>query len=388
MQTLTVKCKLVLSKEHRDALDATMRAFAAACNDAIAVGRRLNTASNIRIHRVCYSDLKARHGLTANLAVRAIARAASILKIKERRNSTVRPTSIDYDARIFSFREADWTVSLSTVQGRIRVPLHIGDYQRTLLSSRKPTSAVVWKTRQGDYYIGIHINVETPPPEDEHGWIGVDLGIASIATLSDGTVFSGDQIERVRARYERTRRSLQRKGTRGAKRVLKRLSGRERRFQQSINHTISRRIVDRAIAEGKGVRLEDLSGIRKRVRARNKSQRRRIHRWAFHDLRTKIAYKCALAGVPFELIDPRYTSQRCPVCGHVEKANRKSQSEFVCRLCGLEANADVVGAINIALGGVVNRPEVALASVLTVLHGQNRNGSKSSYKPMTSVVGS
>jgi len=72
----------------------------------------------------------------------------------------------------------------------------------------------------------------------------------------------------------------------------------------------------------------------------------------------------------------------------VEKANRKSQSEFVCRLCGLEANADVVGAINIALGGVVNRPEVALASVLTVLHGQNRNGSKSSYKPMTSVVGS
>jgi len=370
MQTLTVKCKLVLSKEQREALDTTMRAFAAACNDAIAVGRRLNTASNIRIHRVCYSDLRARHGLTANLAVRAIARAAGILKVKKRQCSTVRPTSIDYDARIFSFREADWTVSLSTVQGRIRVPIAVGAYQKRLLSSRKPTSAVVWKTRQGDYYIGIHINVETPPPEDEHGWIGVDLGIVNIATLDDGTAFSGDQIERVRARYERTRRSLQRKGTRGAKRVLKRLSGRERRFQQSINHTISRRIVDRAIAEGKGVRLEDLSGIRKSVRVR-KSQRRRIHRWAFYDLRIKIAYKCALAGVPFELIDPRYTSQRCPVCGHTERANRKSQSKFVCRSCGLEANADVVGAINIALGGAVNHPEVALVDVETVLHGQD-----------------
>ncbi|NP_835644.1 hypothetical protein Rm378p057 [Rhodothermus phage RM378] len=107
MQTLTVKCKLVLSKEQREALDTTMRAFAAACNDAIAVGRRLNTASNIRIHRVCYSDLRARHGLTANLAVRAIARAAGILKVKKRQCSTVRPTSIDYDARIFSFREAN-----------------------------------------------------------------------------------------------------------------------------------------------------------------------------------------------------------------------------------------------------------------------------------------
>ncbi|QXD14577.1 transposase [Rhodocaloribacter litoris] len=367
MQTLTIKCKPILSDEERGAIDATMEAFAAACNDAIRVGREMGTTSNVRIHHACYKDLRANHGLTANLAVRAIARAAGILKVRKRRRSTVRPTSIDYDARIFSFREADWTVSLSTISGRIRVPIRVGDYQKQLLSGRKPKSAVVWKTRQNEYYIGIHVDVEAPPPgfEEKHGthdasrWIGVDLGIVNIATLDDGTAFSSDTLEETRTRYHRTRRSLQRKGTRGARCVLRRLSGKERRFQQAVNHEISRRIVDKAAAEGKGVRLEDLSGIRDRMRVR-KSQRRRHHGWAFYDLRSKIEYKCALAGVPFEMVDPRYTSRRCPVCGHTEKANRKSQSEFRCRSCGLEAHADMIGAINISLGGAVNRPEVAL----------------------------
>lgn len=197
MQTLTVKCKLVLSDEERAAIDATMEAFAAACNDAIAVGREIGSTSNVRIHGECYYDLREKHGLTANLAVRAIARAAGILKVKKRKNSTVRPTSIDYDARIFSFRESDWTVSLSTVNGRIRVPIDIGDYQRDLLRGRKPTSAVVFKARTGGYYVGIHVDVETPPPdlEEEHGWIGVDLGIVQLATLDDGTAFSAEQVD-------------------------------------------------------------------------------------------------------------------------------------------------------------------------------------------------
>ncbi|RMF53943.1 MAG: transposase, partial [Bacteroidetes bacterium] len=315
--------------------------------------------------------------------------AAGILKVKRRRNSTVRPTSIDYDARIFSFREADYTVSLSTVRGRIRVPVGVGDYQKQLLSGRKPTSAVVFKTRQGEYFIGIHVDVETPPPDfgEEHGWIGVDLGIVNIATLSDGTAFRGEPLEQTRTRYHNTKRSLQRKGTRGARRVLRRLSGRERRFQQVVNHEVSKRIVERAKVEGKGVRLEDLSGIRDRMHVR-KSQRRRHHTWAFYDLRAKIEYKCALSGVPFEVVDPRYTSRRCPICGHTEKANRTSQREFRCRSCGLEANADVIGAINISLGGAAGRPEVALVDVEGIAHSVDSGETESSYNPPSLGCGS
>jgi IS605 OrfB family transposase len=362
--TITVKCTLDLTEGQRSAIETTMEAFAAACHDALNVGREAGTTSNVKIHDRCYYDLREDHGLPANLAVRAIARAAGILKVKERRHSTVRPTSIDYDAHTFSFKEADWSISLSTVEGRQKpIALDIGDYQRNLLEGRKPKSAVVFKKRINGvwtYYAGIHIDVEEPPPDldDDHAWIGVDLGIVQLATLDDGTSFSGEEVDRVRDRYNRTRASLQSKGTKGAKRVLRRLRGRERRFQQSVNHRISKRIVEKARAEGKGVRVEDLSGIRDRMHIR-RSQRYRHHSWAFYQLRQFLEYKAALAGVPFETVDAAYTSRTCPECGHEEKANRKSQSRFVCQACGHEENADVVGARNISFGGVVNRPEVA-----------------------------
>ena len=327
--TITVQCKLDLTGEQRSAIDNTMEAFAAACNDALNVGREAGTTSNVRIHDRYDYDLREDHGLPANLAVRAIARAAGILKGKERRPSTVRPTSIDYDARTFSFKEADGSISLSTTQGRQKpIALDIGDYQRNVLEGQ-PKSAVVFKKRiNGDwtYYAGIHIDVEEPP-----------------ADLDDGTSFSGEEVDRVRDRYNRTRASLQSKGTTGCKKVLRRLRGRERRFQQSVNHRISKRIVEKARAEGKGVRVEDLSGIRGRMRVR-RSQRYRHHSWAFYQLQTFIRYKCALAGVPFEAVDAAYTSRTCPECGHQDKANRKSQDRFVCQACGHEENADVVGA--------------------------------------------
>ncbi len=360
--TITVKCRLELTEEQRRAINETMGAFASACNDALDVGREAGTTSNIRIHDRCYYQLREDHGLPANLAVRAIARAAGILKVKERRHSTVRPTSIDYDARTFSFKEVDWSISLSTTQGRQRpIALDIGDYQRDLLEGRKPKSAVVFKKRINGtwtYYAGIHIDVEEPPPDldEDHAWIGVDLGIVQLATLDDGTSFSGEEVDRVRDRYNRTRASLQSKGIRGARKLLRRLKGRERRFQKSINHRISKRIVQKAKEEGKGVRVEDLSGIRDGIRVR-RSQRYRHHSWAFYQLRTFLRYKCALAGVPFETVDAAYTSRTCPECGHEEKANRKSQSRFVCQSCGHEENADVVGAKNVARGGACQPPQ-------------------------------
>ena len=360
--TITVKCKLDLTGDQRSAIDNTMEAFAAACNDALNVGREAGTTSNVKIHDRCYYDLREDHGLPANLAVRAIARAAGILKVKERRHSTVRPTSIDYDARTFSFKEADWSISLSTVEGRQKpIALDIGNYQRNLLEGRKPKSVVVFKKRINGvwtYYAGIHIDVEEPPPDldDDHAWIGVDLGVVQLATLDDGTSFSGEEVDRVRDRYNRTRASLQSKGTKGCKKVLRRLRGRERRFQQSVNHRISKRIVEKAKAEGKGIRVEDLSGIRDRMHIR-RSQRYRHHSWAFYQLRTFIRYKCALAGVPFEMVDAAYTSRTCPECGHEEKANRKSQSRFVCQACGHEEHADVVGARNVKSGGVCQPPQ-------------------------------
>ena len=134
----------------------------------------------------------------------------------------------------------------------------------------------------------------------------------------------------------------------------------EARFRRDVNHQISKKLVAKAKGTGRGIGLENLKGIRDRTQFR-KPQRARISSWSFFQLRSFVEYKAGLAGVPIVLVDPRNTSRTCPECGHCEKANRKSQSEFECRHCGYSANADFVGARNIGsrARAAVNRPMVA-----------------------------
>ena len=129
-------------------------------------------------------------------------------------------------------------------------------------------------------------------------------------------------------------------------------------LRRDINHQISKLLVEKAKDTGRAIALEDLGGIRDRVTVR-KSQRARHHSWSFFQLRSFIEYKAKRAGVPLVLVDPRNTSRTCSVCGHCEKKNRKSQSEFVCRSCGHSMNADVNAALNIGEKGAFNLPMVS-----------------------------
>ena len=117
-----------------------------------------------------------------------------------------------------------------------------------------------------------------------------------------------------------------------AKRKLKALSGRERRFKANTNHTIAKKIVAKATDTGRGVAIEDLEGIRNRTRFRKK-QRDRMNKWAFAELRGYIEYKAALAGVKVQPVDPRNTSRRCPECNHVSGKNRIRREVFLCDEC-------------------------------------------------------
>jgi transposase len=101
-----------------------------------------------------------------------------------------------------------------------------------------------------------------------------------------------------------------------------------------------------------------LSGIRTRVTAR-RPQRATLHSWAFRQLRSFVEYKARCEGVPMVLVDPRNTSRTCPNCGHVDKANRKSQSQFSCVVCGHAGLADHIAACNIGSRAAVNLPNVA-----------------------------
>ncbi len=174
----------------------------------------------------------------------------------------------------------------------------------------------------------------------------MDLGIVNIATTSTGYRAAGRGLNRHRKRQQDLRRKLQAKGTQSAKRLLKRRNRREQRHAANVNHIISKKIVTTAERTGRGIALEDLSGIRDRVRLR-KDQRAQLHSWSFHQLGAFIAYKARRAGVPLVYVDPAYTSQQCSQCGHIDRRNRQSQATFACRACGFFANADDNASHNI-----------------------------------------
>jgi len=343
----TVVCKLKVSSEQAEALDATLKAFAYACNYVLDKAKELKTGNKFKLQQACYYDLKAKFRLTANLAVRAIARASDAYKARKDKVKGFKPNSVSYDQRIFRFIEPKEMVSLSTVKGRIKVPLAIGNYQRHLLKGQKPTHAYLVR-RGGDFYINIILSTPVPGPRrrDNCQVVGVDLGINNLATCSNDLRFSGKKAMHIRRRFQALRSALQKKGTRGARKLLKRLSGKESRMIRWINHNISRRIVD-SLTEGDVIVMEKLTGIRGRTKVR-KEQRYIHNSWPFVQLQRFIEYKALERGIVVLYVDPRNSSRTCPRCG--QPAIRNSH-DFHCPSCGYRNHADFAASYELSRRG-------------------------------------
>ncbi|WP_293277229.1 transposase [Microcoleus sp. PH2017_14_LAR_D_A] len=233
-QVLTVSCKLQVMPEQSIKIDATLQAFANACeyvNQTVSP----TLTNELAMQSLIYHDVRDMFGLSAQLAIHAIRRVSGNRKTAQKDGKPVNkftPTSVTYDARIFSFREKDWTVSLTTTGGRERFVLAIGNYQLGLLKGQNPKTATLCKRNDGSYYLNIQLEsmpVE-PPPSDRV--LGCDLGRTDIAVTSDGDTFSGKQITQVRNHYAKLRANLQQKATKGTRssrrrcrELLKRLSG-------------------------------------------------------------------------------------------------------------------------------------------------------------------
>lgn len=359
METVrTIVCKLAPTTEQVAKLNATLVAFAKGCDFAADVARRINSTNKVKVQQEGYHALRKTTGLSSNLAIRAIARACAALKVPAKMHSAFEPTSIDYDARIFAFHEWNWTFGLTLLSGRERIATMLGERQKSMLKGRPPTSATLVKRRDGGFYLHVPIKDESPEPVAINDHLGVDLGVANIATDSDGNQHSGKPVDDIRRKHNLQRKRLQRKGTQGAKKKLVRMRQKESLFRRHQNHVISKRIVESAKRTGRGIALEKLLGIRTRIRARGGDAFNRLSGWAFAQLAGFVAYKAIGAGVLVAYVNPRNTSRTCAVCGHCAKANRKSQSEFLCKGCGYTANADENAAKNIAFlaQGTSNAP--------------------------------
>ena len=142
--------------------------------------------------------------------------------------------------------------------------------------------------------------------------------------------------------------ALQKKGTKSAKRHLKRVRGKQARFRRNNDHILSKRIVGTA-ERGATIVLENLTDIRKRSKVKRKTEAsRRVHSWSFAQLKSFIEYKAEERGCRVVAVDPRHTSQACSCCGHTVRSNRRSRGRFECRACGFELHADLNAARNIA----------------------------------------
>lgn len=368
----TVSIKLDIDG-HEQALQETQKRFNEAASWIAQVCWDEGITNTNTAHHRVYGETRSRFRLGAQLAVCARAKAVEAIHTvniqQKHRKPDTKPVScpqfgprgsIRYDARTYRLMSLD-RVSLNTIDGRIVCKMLLGKRQHDMLVDQ------TWKIggaeltyRRGTYYLNVTQSKDAPPLNKTSDTLGVDLGIVNLATDSEGESFTGVQVKAVRERYHKRRQTLQKVGTRSAKRRLKKLSGRERRFQKHTNHVISKTLVRKAVTTRKAIALEDLTGIHERTTVRRANRRER-HSWAFYQLRLFISYKAAWAGVQIRLIDPRNTSKTCSQCGHCEKANRQSQASFLCKQCGFCCNADVNAAINISRAEV-KRPMVATRS--------------------------
>jgi putative transposase len=366
----TVLVKLAPTPEQHVALLRTLEAFNAACNAIADVAFAHHLANKIELQKLVYYDIRQRFGLSSQMAIRAIAKVAEAYKRDKNVKPRFRPHgAMVYDERIYNFPTAD-RVSLLTLDGRVIVPFRFGVYAEGMLQRRRGQADLLYRKSTDTFYLAVTVDAPEPEPGEADEYVGVDLGVITLAATSDGEFLNyatgpkRAHTNQVRARYSRLRTKLQKKGTKSAKRLLKQRSGRERRFAKDVNHCISKAIVRTAQGTARGIALEDLKGIRERISAQrtvSKRQRRVLHRWAFFQLRAFIAYKATLAGVPVVYVNPAYTSQTCSRCGHCEKANRTSQAKFRCVACGFSAHADLNAAENIRRAAVILPNAAALA---------------------------
>lgn len=356
---VTLQIRLLPDAVSADKLRETMQRFNAACNyvSPLAFERRLT--SKFAIQKLYYYDIRKRFGLSAQHAVKVFDVVAQAVKAAMKKKHKTAPkfrpfSSVPFDKRLYSLKGAE-KVSLSTLHGRVLVPCIYGDYQRNRWHHTKKQADLILR-KDGNWFLHIVIEIPDGDLQAVQDFLGVDLGVANIATTDGGEQWSGNDVEAVRQYYAECRASLHRakenKKKRGKRprsicRKLARISKRESNFRRNTNHGISKYLVGMAKGTGKGIALENLKGIGKSLQRFRKRQRAKVLGWSFYQLRQFVAYKACLAGVPVAIVKAKYTSQTCAECGHRDKNNRKTQAHFSCQQCGHHANADRNAARNI-----------------------------------------
>ncbi|HKE37865.1 MAG TPA: transposase [Candidatus Baltobacteraceae bacterium] len=355
------------AESHHELLTITVRRFNEAASWLAQKGFDSHTFGKFSLQRGYYRQVRTRFGLSAQMAVRAIAVVAAAFKRDRNRCPAFRSNAaVPYDARILSFKRGD-NVSILTLRGRRAIRFRCGERQRQLMQRGVGECRLI--QRRGKWCLMCSVEVEEPVASPPRQFLGVDLGIINLAATSDGEIIKACKVDRLRRIYGEKRRRLQKaeaskrdKRPKNIRRKLRRLSRKERFFCRDVNHCISKDLVRKAKDSIRGIALEDLRGIRGRIRFR-KADRARMSSWSFGQLRRFIEYKAVLAGVLVMPVLARNSSRQCSKCRWVDKQNRRFQ-KFSCVRCAHTDHADVNAAKNHAYRAEVSLPIVSMLVLL------------------------
>ncbi|WML51743.1 transposase [Neobacillus sp. PS3-12] len=361
VSTITAKIQIYVSDTEQDNLIVTAHSYRQACNWLSIWVYETKILNQGRLIDLYYRNLREQFGLKSQMA-------QSVMKTVIARYKSAKSNGHEWSLITFKLPEYDlvWNrdysltdncFSVNTLNGRLKLRFEKQGMKQYFDGTWKfGTAKLVHKHKK--WFLHIPMTKEFPALEFVHvnNIVGVDLGINFLATAYDSQhetfFYKGRTVKHKRGQYKALRKQLQMKQTSSSRKKLKQIGSRENRYVTDINHQVTKALVDK-YPKGTVFVLEDLSGIRsatERIRVRH---RYISVSWAFYQFRQILEYKARLNGQRVIIVDPKYTSQTCPKCGHIEKVNRnKKMHTFECQNCHYRSNDDRIGAMNLYRKGI------------------------------------
>ena len=360
--TITAKIQISVTADDKVLLNKTMSVYSDACNYVSDYVFQTHNLKQFSLNKALYTELRERFGLKSQMAQSVfktvIARYKTVLENESRwiKPSFKKP---QYDLvwnRDYSLTQNCFSVN--TLNRRVKLPYFAEGMSKYFDHTIYKFGTAKLVNKHGKYFLHIPVtyNIEESDISDICNVVGIDRGINFVVATYDSRhksgFVSGKAIKQKRAHYSKLRKELQIRQTPSARRRMKAIGSRENRWMQDVNHCVSKALVKNNPRHTLFV-LEDLSGVRNATE-RVKTKGRYVSvSWAFYDLEQKLMYKAKQNQSTVIKVNPAYTSQCCPGCGHMEKANRNKKIHlFSCKNCGYKSNDDRIGAMNLYRMGI------------------------------------
>ena len=360
--TKTLKLQIYTTDEQKPLLLNSMRAYSNACNYVSDYIYHSKDLSQNSVQKKTYATLRDEYNLPSQMACNVVRTVIGSYKTNKSNGFEWILCKYNNPQMTLSWNR-DYSLnnehfSVGTLQGRIKVDYAKSGMDKYFNKSiyKFGTAKVVYKHSKFFLHISVSYNVEELSVNDISNVVGIDRGIRFITTTYDSkgktSFISGNTIKQKRAHYKTLRKQLQQVRTPSSRRRLKAIGQRENRWMQDINHCISKALVE-ANPDGTLFVLEDLTGIRSATEKVKVKDRYVSVSWSYYDLEQKLTYKANEHHQKVVKVNPKYTSQTCPKCGHIDKNNRDKHNHiFCCKNCGYKSNDDRIGAMNLYRMGI------------------------------------